>query len=224
MGRGLCVLAFLSFWGVQTGIGYNPAVHGFSCGFHFSRFQQLLRLEYNRLQIMNPQLHRHRSPESILICVWSSLRFADAQTQRCSFHSFSFDGSSLRGSCWRTKTSSRGQPWGIISSGLSSLGTYSWLEKWLTCMDDLWHKALSTVHQQNSGCWNLWQIWLAMEKKEADVLFDFVSFNVEAVAHVWEFSNLGSSFVWGYLCWFVLLFRFVFVYVLYVMYCVLNTL
>ena len=79
---------------------------------------------------------------SILLCVWSSLRFADAQ--RCSFGSMCFDGISLRGSCWRTKTSSRGQPWGVLASGFLSLGSFNWIEKWLVSMDELWFKAKST--------------------------------------------------------------------------------
>ena len=79
---------------------------------------------------------------AILVCMWSGMRFADAQ--RCSYHSFCFDGKSLRGSCWRTKTSSRGQPWGLLASGFMSLGTFNWVEKGLTTMDDLWHQAKST--------------------------------------------------------------------------------
>ena len=79
---------------------------------------------------------------AILACTWAGLRFADAQ--RCSFKSFCYDGKSLRGSCWRTKTSSRGQPWGITSSGFLSLGDFSWIEKWLTTLDQLWFTARST--------------------------------------------------------------------------------
>ena len=79
---------------------------------------------------------------AILACTWAGLRFSDAQ--RCSFASFSFDGQSLRGSCWRTKTSNRGQPWGIQASGMLSLGDFSWVEKWLTTLDQLWFAAKST--------------------------------------------------------------------------------
>ena len=79
---------------------------------------------------------------SILICTWASLRFADAQ--RCSFVSLCFDGKSLRGSCWRTQTSSRGQPWGLIATGFLSLGEFNWGERWLVTMDMLWHTARST--------------------------------------------------------------------------------
>ena len=79
---------------------------------------------------------------SILACVWGGLRFADAQ--RCNFKSFCFDGESFRATCWRTKTSSRGQPWGFVAHGLLSLGTYSWTEKWLSTLDELWHHAKST--------------------------------------------------------------------------------
>ena len=79
---------------------------------------------------------------AILVCTWAGLRFADAQ--RCSFQSFCYDGKSLRGSCWRTKTSHRGQPWGITASGFLSLGTFCWTEKWLITMDELWHTSKST--------------------------------------------------------------------------------
>ena len=79
---------------------------------------------------------------AILMCTWAGLRFADAQ--RCSYNSFCYDGKSLRGSCWRTKTSSRGQPWGVTASGFLSLGTFSWTEKWLVTMDELWHTSKST--------------------------------------------------------------------------------
>ena len=79
---------------------------------------------------------------AILACTWAGLRFSDAQ--RCSYRSFSFDGTSLRGSCWRTKTSNRGQPWGIQASGLLSLGAFSWVEKWLITLDQLWFTARST--------------------------------------------------------------------------------
>ena len=74
--------------------------------------------------------------------MWGGLRFADAQ--RCNFKSFCFDGASFRATCWRTKTSSRGQPWGFVAHGLLSLGTYSWTEKWLTTLDELWHHAKTT--------------------------------------------------------------------------------
>ena len=79
---------------------------------------------------------------AILACTWAGLRFADAQ--RCSFSSFCYDGASLRGSCWRTKTSSRGQPCGIKASGFLSLGTFNWVEKWLITLDQLWLTAKST--------------------------------------------------------------------------------
>ena len=79
---------------------------------------------------------------SVLICTWGGLRFADAQ--RCSFSSFCFDGRSLRASCWRTKTSHRGQPWGVSAAGFLSLGEYTWLHKWLQTMDELWTSARTT--------------------------------------------------------------------------------
>ena len=79
---------------------------------------------------------------AVLACIWSGLRFADAQ--RCSYSSLCYGGSVLRGSCWRTKTSHRGQPWGLMSSGLLSLGSYSWVDRWLQTLDQLWQQAKST--------------------------------------------------------------------------------
>ena len=86
---------------------------------------------------------------AILVCTWAGLRFADAQ--RCSYRTMCFDGKSLRGTCWRTKTSSWGQPWGIISSGMLSLGSFSWVEKWLVTMDQLWICRHRTFFFHRSG-------------------------------------------------------------------------
>lgn len=79
---------------------------------------------------------------SILTCVWGGLRFTDAQ--RCGFNSFCYDGQSLRASCWRTKTSSRGQPFGVQAHGFLSLGGFNWMEKWLITLDELWDAVRST--------------------------------------------------------------------------------
>ena len=71
---------------------------------------------------------------SILACVWGGLRFADAQ--RCNFKSFCFDGASFRATCWRTKTSSRGQPWGFVAHGLLWVhihGLKNGCRPWMSC-------------------------------------------------------------------------------------------
>lgn len=93
-------------------------------------------------------LHRNCSPSevwllgAILVTLWGGLRFADAQ--RCSWDTFVWDSKCLRASCWRTKTSHKGQPFGIWASGFASLGSHSWLWKWLSTLDHLWHLESST--------------------------------------------------------------------------------
>lgn len=79
---------------------------------------------------------------AILITLWGGLRFADAQ--RCSWESFVWDGKCLRASCWRTKTSHRGQPFGVWASGFLSIGARSWLWKWLSTLDQLWYLESTT--------------------------------------------------------------------------------
>ena len=72
-----------------------------------------------------------------LICVFGGLRFADSQ--RLPLRSLILDASSLRGVCDRTKTSHHGQPWGLLISGLLSLGSFTWVSKYLMVLDELWH-------------------------------------------------------------------------------------
>ena len=52
---------------------------------------------------------------AVLICLWPSLRFGDAQHVRWS--SLLFDLASLRGWCYKTKTHPRGTPFAITSGG-----------------------------------------------------------------------------------------------------------
>ena len=67
-----------------------------------------------------------------LIMIWSGLRFADLQ--RITHKSLMASYSEIRGLCWRTKTCSRGQPWGLLASGFLSNGDFSWsmqfLQQW----------------------------------------------------------------------------------------------
>ena len=65
------------------------------------------------------------------VCVWSSLRFGDAQ--RCCPDSITLEEGILRGNCWRTKTSRSGQPWGCLASGASG-GTPCWGERWFSAL------------------------------------------------------------------------------------------
>ena len=45
------------------------------------------------------------------------------------------DGSILRGTCWRTKTSRTGQPFGLIGRGFLSTSDFNWLFKFLSTLD-----------------------------------------------------------------------------------------
>ena len=68
---------------------------------------------------------------SFLILIWASLRFMDGQ--RVHLRSLSFDGSTLRGSCYQTKTTSHGQPFGLMCQGFLSHGSFTWTYKFLGC-------------------------------------------------------------------------------------------
>ena len=70
---------------------------------------------------------------SFLVLVWASLRFMDGQ--RVHLRSLSFDGSSLRGSCYQTKTSSHGQPFGLMCQGFLATGSFTWTYKFLRALD-----------------------------------------------------------------------------------------
>ena len=72
---------------------------------------------------------------SFLLMCWTSMRFADMQ--RVSLKSFGYDPHSLRGTCWRSKTTARGQPFGLVSSGLMSEGSFTWVLKFLWAMDQI---------------------------------------------------------------------------------------
>ena len=86
-------------------------------------------------------LVRETSPSDVLILgtflllVFSGLRYADLQ--RTSPQSLQWDGSTLRGLAWRTKTSSAGTPFGAIGCGFLSSGSFNWLYKFLTTLDDV---------------------------------------------------------------------------------------
>ena len=71
----------------------------------------------------------------MLLILWSSLRFMDAQ--RVLWRSLSYDGHTLRGSCFQTKTSSHGQPFGLLAHGFLSHGAFSWCHRFL-CVLDAW--------------------------------------------------------------------------------------
>ena len=72
---------------------------------------------------------------TFLFLAFSCLRFSDVQ--RTSPSSLHWNGDTLRGTCWRTKTSRAGQPFGLIGCGFLSKGTFTWLFKFLTVLDQI---------------------------------------------------------------------------------------
>ena len=65
-----------------------------------------------------------------LLAVWASLRFGDLQ--RCDINSLNLAGSSLRGSCFQTKVTKRGQPFAVTVFGFTASGfSNSWVKFWL---------------------------------------------------------------------------------------------
>ena len=68
-----------------------------------------------------------------LVLIWGSLRFSDAQ--RVDLRSLVYDGENLRGLSWRTKTTHRGQAFGVLAQGLMSKRSYHWLHKYLLTLD-----------------------------------------------------------------------------------------
>ena len=72
---------------------------------------------------------------SYLFMAWSSIRFSDAQ--RLNVESLVLTDQVLRGMVWRSKTRSNGHPFGIVSSGICSTGSFTWLVKFLRTWDTL---------------------------------------------------------------------------------------
>ena len=70
---------------------------------------------------------------SFLACLFVGLRFSDLQ--RISWRSIVFDYKTVRGTCWRTKTSSSGQPFGFHCHGFLSTAEHSWAFKWVEALD-----------------------------------------------------------------------------------------
>ena len=70
---------------------------------------------------------------SFLFMVFSGLRFADLQ--RVNLHSLVFTPTEVRGTCWRSKISVHGHPFGVVCSGFLSRGSHTWLWKFLSVLD-----------------------------------------------------------------------------------------
>ena len=86
---------------------------------------------------------------SILACISASLRFADAQHVK--WTSLCVSQYSLRGLCFRTKTSKRGAPFAFVSYGphsnSESIGL-NWLGRWIQLLDDVWHDLRTRFGQE----------------------------------------------------------------------------
>ncbi|CAE7036744.1 hypothetical protein AK812_SmicGene18942 [Symbiodinium microadriaticum] len=85
---------------------------------------------------------------SVLACIGASLRFADAQ--HVLWSSLCPSAFSLRGICYRTKTTSRGGSFGLIGFGLhcrSEDWGSNWLPKWIQLLDEVWANMKSSFGQ-----------------------------------------------------------------------------
>ena len=79
------------------------------------------------------------SADTMLVCgflimIWGSLRFSDAQ--RIDVAGLTLENGLLRGECWRTKSSSCGMPFGVLTMGI--------------CHN--WSGAVAAVMEQMAGC------------------------------------------------------------------------
>lgn len=72
-----------------------------------------------------------------LIALYGGLRFADCQRMKLS--SLVLGQDTLRGVVEKTKTTHRGQPFGLITQGLLSAGSENWCLKFLRTLDQVWH-------------------------------------------------------------------------------------
>lgn len=68
-----------------------------------------------------------------LLMIWSGLRYSDLQ--RVTLKSIVCSPTEIRGISWKTKTCSKGQPWGARASGFLSVGSVTWLSKFLQGWD-----------------------------------------------------------------------------------------
>ena len=74
-----------------------------------------------------------------LVLIWGSLRFSDAQ--RIDLRSLVYNGENLRGLSWRTKTTNRGQAFGVIGQGLLSKRSFHWMHRYLLTLDAVLDRA-----------------------------------------------------------------------------------
>ncbi|CAE7421679.1 unnamed protein product [Symbiodinium sp. CCMP2592] len=86
---------------------------------------------------------------SFLVAIGASLRFADAQHIRWS--TLCVSSFTLRGICYRTKTTKGGCPWGLLSFGVFSSSEewgMTWLPHWLGALDTVWREVRSRFGPQ----------------------------------------------------------------------------
>ena len=72
---------------------------------------------------------------TFLVMAFSGMRFGDIQ--RVMVHRMQFDGKTLRGVSWKTKTCNSGVPFGVVCTGFLSKGSHHWVYKFLTCLDSM---------------------------------------------------------------------------------------
>ena len=120
-------------------VAFGPLLNSFQTKIPHDRRESLPFSLYVLSQFERHILVREISQDDILILgaflllLFSGLRFADLQ--RTAPSSLQWDGATLRGLAWRTKTSSAGTPFGAIAAGFLSLGTFNWLYEFLITLD-----------------------------------------------------------------------------------------
>ena len=120
-------------------VAFGPLIASFQMKVPKDRRESLPFGLYILTQFERHILVRETSREDVLILgsylllLFSGPRFADLQ--RTSPSSLQWDGTSLRGLAWRTKTSCAGTPFGALACGFLSLGSYNWLFKFLVQLD-----------------------------------------------------------------------------------------
>ena len=90
---------------------------------------------------------------AILICVWASLRFSDAQ--HIKWDSILASSWCLRSTCFRTKTSRRGVPFGAISWGIFGDQAFvhkTWIAKYLQLLGEEWDRLEATFGSFAPDC------------------------------------------------------------------------
>ena len=78
---------------------------------------------------------------SLLVCIWASLRFNDAQ--HVFWDKIILDDTSLRAACFQAKSSKSGYPFAVQVFGLiADAPQASWLLKWLEALNIVWNASI----------------------------------------------------------------------------------